>query len=336
MKGRCMLLAAVAVAVAATFATPSSAQADRAGAPVVVAAVPVSMAFGTNIVAPRWEVRLDTCANPPPCPVDVDFTVGEIQSGSAGAILWADQSSAGFRTLTAYLTDGTSNLLGWGVLAPISPSFAVGTESFTTESMFLNSDPSGSDLQGWSLSRIGFAVEAATIDSPGQDLNHDGIWQTSTSAASSSLRPYSSTTRTAWTTSGAHFAGLTCHRSATSANASATWSAYRRSNQSSFRAFRGGERTASASDGFPSTRPRFTVRLSAELCGWPRTPPANSRTCRSRTLQLVHLYFERGSPKAQPAARRWLVRYLSEGTPSLRDVAKVTASLAEARSRRAG
>jgi hypothetical protein len=33
--------------------------------------------------------------------------------------------------------------------------------------------------------------------------------------------------------------------------------------------------------------------------------------------------------KAEPAARRWLVRYLSEGTPSLRDVAKVTASLAD-------
>ena len=31
-------------------------------------------------------------------------------------------------------------------------------------------------------------------------------------------------------------------------------------------------------------------------------------------LQLVHLYFERGSPKAEPAARRWLVRYLGEGT----------------------
>ena len=31
-------------------------------------------------------------------------------------------------------------------------------------------------------------------------------------------------------------------------------------------------------------------------------------------LQLVHLYFERGSPKAEPAARRWLVRYLSEGS----------------------
>lgn len=46
-------------------------------------------------------------------------------------------------------------------------------------------------------------------------------------------------------------------------------------------------------------------------------------------LQLVHLYFERGSPKAEPAARRWLVRYLTEGSPGLRDVATVTASLAK-------
>lgn len=28
-------------------------------------------------------------------------------------------------------------------------------------------------------------------------------------------------------------------------------------------------------------------------------------------LQLVHLYAERGSPKFEPAARRWLVRYLT-------------------------
>jgi hypothetical protein len=46
-------------------------------------------------------------------------------------------------------------------------------------------------------------------------------------------------------------------------------------------------------------------------------------------LQLVHLYAERGSPKFEPAARRWLVRYLSEGTPGLQDVAKVAASLAK-------
>ena len=29
-------------------------------------------------------------------------------------------------------------------------------------------------------------------------------------------------------------------------------------------------------------------------------------------LQLVHPYFERGSPKYEKAARRWLVRYLSQ------------------------
>ena len=46
-------------------------------------------------------------------------------------------------------------------------------------------------------------------------------------------------------------------------------------------------------------------------------------------LQLVHLYAEHESPKFEPAARRWLVRYLTEGTPSMWDVAKVTASLAE-------
>ena len=46
-------------------------------------------------------------------------------------------------------------------------------------------------------------------------------------------------------------------------------------------------------------------------------------------LQLVHLYAERESPKFEPAARRCLVRYLTEGSPSLRDVARVTANLAE-------
>jgi hypothetical protein len=53
-------------------------------------------------------------------------------------------------------------------------------------------------------------------------------------------------------------------------------------------------------------------------------------------LQLVHLYIERGSPKAEPAERRWLVRYLTEGSPSLRDIAKVAASLESASQRLAG
>ena len=46
-------------------------------------------------------------------------------------------------------------------------------------------------------------------------------------------------------------------------------------------------------------------------------------------LQLVHLYAERGSPKYEKAAMRWLERYLTEGSPRLQHFAKITASLAK-------
>ena len=49
-------------------------------------------------------------------------------------------------------------------------------------------------------------------------------------------------------------------------------------------------------------------------------------------LQLVHLYAERGSPKYERAAMRWLERYLSEGTPRLQHFAEVAADLARRRS----
>ena len=45
--------------------------------------------------------------------------------------------------------------------------------------------------------------------------------------------------------------------------------------------------------------------------------------------QLVQLYFERGSPKAEAAALRWLERYLAERSPRLRHFAEVTADLAK-------
>jgi len=45
-------------------------------------------------------------------------------------------------------------------------------------------------------------------------------------------------------------------------------------------------------------------------------------------LQLVHLYAERGSPKYERAALRWLQRYLNEGSPRLQHFAKVTTELA--------
>lgn len=46
-------------------------------------------------------------------------------------------------------------------------------------------------------------------------------------------------------------------------------------------------------------------------------------------LQLVYLYAERGSPKYERAAMRWLERYLCEGSPRLRHFAEITMTLAQ-------
>ena len=46
-------------------------------------------------------------------------------------------------------------------------------------------------------------------------------------------------------------------------------------------------------------------------------------------LQLVHLYADRGYPKYERAAMRWLERYLAEGTPGLHHFAEVAVSLAK-------
>jgi hypothetical protein len=45
-------------------------------------------------------------------------------------------------------------------------------------------------------------------------------------------------------------------------------------------------------------------------------------------LELVRLYAERGSPKYERAALRWLERFLVEGSPRLAHFADLTASLA--------
>jgi hypothetical protein len=46
-------------------------------------------------------------------------------------------------------------------------------------------------------------------------------------------------------------------------------------------------------------------------------------------LQLVHVYAERGSPKYEKAAMRWLERYLTAGSPRLQHFADITNALAK-------
>ena len=46
-------------------------------------------------------------------------------------------------------------------------------------------------------------------------------------------------------------------------------------------------------------------------------------------LQLVQLYAERGSPKYENAALRWLERYLTEDSPRLKHFAELVTDLAK-------
>ena len=46
-------------------------------------------------------------------------------------------------------------------------------------------------------------------------------------------------------------------------------------------------------------------------------------------LQLVQLYAERGSPKYEKAALRWLQGYLEENAPGLENLAEVVTRLAK-------
>ena len=49
----------------------------------------------------------------------------------------------------------------------------------------------------------------------------------------------------------------------------------------------------------------------------------------ARPRELVELYAEKGDPKYERAALKYLTRYMAEGNPSLADVAQIAAVLAE-------
>jgi hypothetical protein len=48
-----------------------------------------------------------------------------------------------------------------------------------------------------------------------------------------------------------------------------------------------------------------------------------------QACELVELYAEKGDPKYERAALKYLARYMAEGNPSLADVAQIAAVLAE-------
>jgi hypothetical protein len=82
-------------------------------------------------------------------------------------------------------------------------------------------------------------------------------------------------------------------------------------------------------DGSPLTRFRRAIERR-NLWGAEDAARELGRLSLDDALQLVRLYADRESPKYERAALRWLERYTVERSPSLRDLAVMAGSLAEA------
>jgi hypothetical protein len=98
------------------------------------------------------------------------------QPAPAGTTFWIDSNDPGFDVLVARLTNGTNGFVHY--LVSPSPGNGGGGGHGTSESLFFGNQvgPSGADLAGYSIHRVGLRVDALTMASPGADPNGDGSW----------------------------------------------------------------------------------------------------------------------------------------------------------------
>jgi hypothetical protein len=176
----CAVAGASALAPGAfTTATTGTARASsNAPADYVVASFPVDEGTGgTAAVFPYMQAEL--CLPPPPAPIGFepcDFLPNLLISPLvATGTIWTDGSDPYFNNIVSEITNGVSGLIEAEDRASTGVFRSVYGRS---EPQFFDDQvgPSGVDLAGYTIDRIGFRVDAITIDSPGSDPNGDGIW----------------------------------------------------------------------------------------------------------------------------------------------------------------
>jgi hypothetical protein len=171
----CVLLAAAAVVFAA-FATAGTSRASAQPAPVVVAEVPLHQHNG-GILGVFTEVQLLLC-------IANDFTTCfghpletitfSINVTNVGSTIWIDATSPTFENFVAQITDGAVDL----VEELETPDGVTGVLFGAPEPLWFGADvgPSGVDLSGYEIHRIGVRIDAVSFSSPGSDPNGDGNW----------------------------------------------------------------------------------------------------------------------------------------------------------------
>jgi hypothetical protein len=178
----CGVAGASALALAAfTTATTGTARASsHPPADYVVASFPVELGFG-GIRDVFTYMEAEVCLPPPPSPefgfIGCDFLPNLLISplAASGTVIWTNGSSPYFDNVVSEITNGVSGYIE----AEVRASTGAFASSYPrTEPQFFGDQvgPSGVDLAGYRIDRIGFRVDEITIDSPGRDPNGDGIW----------------------------------------------------------------------------------------------------------------------------------------------------------------
>jgi hypothetical protein len=177
----CAVASASALALAAfTTATTGTARASsNVPADYVVASFPV--AEGSQGIASLFTyMEAELCLPPPPSEIGLEFCdslpnllISPLVAN--GTTTWTDGSNPYFDNIVSEITNGVSGPLE----AEVRASNGAFGSSYTATELDLFGDqvgPSGVDLAGYRIDRIGFRVDEITIDSPGSDPNGDGIW----------------------------------------------------------------------------------------------------------------------------------------------------------------
>jgi hypothetical protein len=172
-------LAAV-VAFGVLMATAAgTARAANPPADYIVASLPVDEGRGgTQAVFTHLEAKV--CLPAPPSPIgfrDCNHLPSLVISPLAvsGTVIWTDSSTPYFDNIVNAITDGVS---GYIEAAETDPIGFVQFIHAGSEPQFFGAQvgPSGVDLAGYAIHRIGFRVDSISIESPGTNPNGDGIW----------------------------------------------------------------------------------------------------------------------------------------------------------------
>lgn len=123
------------------------------------------------------EFQRDRC---PQFPLEGNTLIYAFGEGDVGTTVWMDSSAAAFAEVVGKITDGIPGRIvpAIGIAFPDDGrSGGFGHSTFTEASFFGGqTGPNGFDLEYFVVSRIGFEVGEATVESPGSNPNGDGIW----------------------------------------------------------------------------------------------------------------------------------------------------------------